>query len=373
MGMNNFKKTENKLDRYSIEAICKKIEKGIIRFDHPAQRESGQWTNKMRGNLMSDILQGNPIPPIILAEQKISGVSIVWDLDGKQRCMTVYDYMNGAFKISKQVRRNIIVYQAPKLDDNGHPMFDDNRIPLMEVKEFDITNKFFNQLPEELQDAIKEYCFDAVVYLDCSSEDIVYHIARYNDGKPMNKIQKGVVNLGESYANQVKELASHDFFKDCADFGKDGIKNGNINRAICETIMTTYHLDHWGGNNLEDMCSYLKENGTFDEFGEIEDSLDRLEDIIDGSNESLFTAKETFIWITVFNRFKELNIDDGKFADFLTEFIDEKLDAKVINGVTYKELEGNKSTKDRNLIIKKLNHLETLMKEYLKVNGSSAA
>ena len=85
MSMNNVKKSENKLERLPISAICKKIEKRTIRFDHPAQRCSEQWSNKMKGNLISDILQGNPIPPIILAEQIINGVSIIWDLDGKQR------------------------------------------------------------------------------------------------------------------------------------------------------------------------------------------------------------------------------------------------------------------------------------------------
>ena len=367
--INSFKKSESKTEKISIAAIAKKIEKHTIRFDHPAQRCSDQWTNKMKGNLISDIIQGNPIPHIILAEQNINGVTITWDLDGKQRCTTVYAYINNEFKISKQVRRNVIKYQAPILDENNKPMLDDQQIPVMEVREFNIANKSFKQLPEELRDAILEYCFDATVYLDCSSEDIVYHIARYNDGKPMNKTQKGVVNLGEEYATEVKNLAKHSFFVDCSDFGAKGKLNGNIDRCICETIMASNHLDDWAGNNLEEMCSFLKDNADVDEFSDFELELTDLEDVIDGSNESLFTSKESFIWLTVFHKFKSLDIDDERFGEFLTEFVEKNLNEKVFeNGVSYKDLEGNKSTKDRNLVINKINHLERLMKEYLQID-----
>lgn len=367
------RKSENKTTKISINDICNKIDKHTIRFDHPAQRCSDQWTNKMKGNLVSDILQGNPIPHIILAEQNINGVTITWDLDGKQRCTTMYNFIHDGFKISKQVRRNIITYQDNILDENGKIVLDDKGIPRMEWKEFDIANKSFSQLPEELQETIRGYCFDATIYLDCSSEDIVYHIARYNDGKPMNKTQKGIVSLGEEYATEVKDLAKHSFFIDCGEYGKNGQVNGNIDRCICETIMATNHIDNWAGNNLEAMCTYMKDNACIEEFDDIEDTLTRLEDIVDGSNECLFTNKESFIWMTVFNRFKKTGVDDEKFGEFLTEFVESNMSERKIGNVSYAELEGNKCTKDKSLIVKKINHLVSLMNEYLNISEDSAA
>ncbi|MCQ4991631.1 hypothetical protein NE599_22050, partial [[Clostridium] symbiosum] len=69
-----------------------------------------------------------------------------------------------------------------------------------EKQEFDIRGKKYSELPEELQDRFKEYNFEIVQYLNCSSEDIAYHIARYNEGKLMTVSQKGLTRLGEKFA-----------------------------------------------------------------------------------------------------------------------------------------------------------------------------
>ena len=66
-----------KTDKISIASIIKKIEKHTIRFDHPLQRESDQWSPAMKGNLISDILQGNKLHPLIFAEQIINGAAII--------------------------------------------------------------------------------------------------------------------------------------------------------------------------------------------------------------------------------------------------------------------------------------------------------
>lgn len=372
MGNQSFE--SNKTERYNVASIIKKIDKHTIRFDHPSQRESEQWSSKMKGNLISDILQGNPIPAIVLAEQIINGVSIVWDLDGKQRCTNVYSYVKNGFKIPKGIRRNIIRYQTAQKNQDGTIKLDEKGIPVMEWTEFNIVGKTYSQLPEELQDKLLEYCFDAVLYLNCSSEDIIYHIARYNDGKPMNKTQKGIINLGENFATEVKEIADHSFFVDCGEYGKNGKANGNIDRVICETIMASNYVDEWKPNQ-EKMCQFIKDNATEEVFDDIKDTLDRMEDIVDGSNESLFTNKESFIWLSVFSRFKKMNYNgktDEDFGKFMAAFVSD-LKNESLDGMTYNDLEGRKSTKDKNLVLKKLNHIEKLLVKYINGNTGAAA
>lgn len=67
--MGNLQTLEKSKDgQLGIFSIIKKIDSMTIRFNHPLQRSSEQWDSKTKGNLVSDILQGNPIPEIVLAE-----------------------------------------------------------------------------------------------------------------------------------------------------------------------------------------------------------------------------------------------------------------------------------------------------------------
>ena len=362
---------KSKMEKYPISSIIKQMDNRKIRFDHPSQRESDQWSNKMKGNLISDILQQNPIPDIVLAEQVVNGFSVVWDLDGKQRCTTVSSFVKNCFKIPKSIRRQNIRYQAAQHDNDGNVIIDENGFPVIEWKEFNIVGKYFKNLPEELQDIFMDYCFGAVLYLNCSSEDIIYHIARYNDGRPMNKTQKGIINLGNEYASEVKQISNHGFFRDCGEYGKNGKINGNIDRVICETIMASNYIDNWKGNQ-EDICTFIKENASKDDFNDVVDTLNRLEEIVDGSNEGLFTNKESFIWFSVFHRFKSMNRDDDEFGRFMTDFVD-SLHERKIGEVNYDELEGRKSTKDKALVTNKINHIEQLLREFLGIENDTAA
>ena len=141
-----------KTDRISIASIVKKIDRHTIRFDHPLQRESDQWSPSMKGNLVSDILQGNKLHPLIFAEQIINGVPIIWDLDGKQRCTNAYSYSKNGYKVSKNIRRWLIKYQTTEKDENGNDILDENGFPIAVNAEFDIRGKKFSDLPEELRD-----------------------------------------------------------------------------------------------------------------------------------------------------------------------------------------------------------------------------
>lgn len=361
---NNSTFEKSKMEKYNVGSIVRKMNDHTIRFDHPVQRESEQWTPKMKGNLISDILQGNPIPALVLAEQVVNGMSIIWNLDGKQRCTNVYDYINDGFKITKTIRRNIIKYQSIIRDEEGNSVLDENGFPKMEWIEFDLCNKKYSQLPRELQERINEYCFEAVLYLNCSNDDIAYHITRYNEGKPMNQSQKGIIRLGEEYASIVKSISKMPFFTDCGCYSHKDSRNGTIDRVVTESVMAINYLDHWK-KNQEDMCKFLKKNATIEQFDELEDTIERLTDIVMEEHDELFNTKESFIWFTVFTKFKKMKYEDNIFAEFLTAYVNE-LHSKKINDVTYDELKENRSTKDKSVIIKKITHLEQLLNDFLK-------
>ena len=84
---------DSKKIRLHIGSIVKKMDRHAINFDHPLQRASEQWSSVMKGNLISDILQENPIPDLVFAEQEIHEAPVTWGIDGKQRCTNIKDFV----------------------------------------------------------------------------------------------------------------------------------------------------------------------------------------------------------------------------------------------------------------------------------------
>ena len=355
----------NKDTKLSVASIIKKIDNCTIRFDHPLQRSSDQWTKLMKGNLISDILQGNPIPEIVLAEQVINNLGLIWDIDGKQRCTNVHSFRNNEYRINKNVTRPIIEYQAIVRDENKKPVLDEKGFPQSERRTFDIRNKKFADLPEELQDKFLDYDFKIVQYFNCTSEDIAYHIERYNSGRPMNTSQKGLTRIGEIYAEMAKNISAMSFFTELGGYKVSESKNGTLDRVIIETIMAINFLDNWM-KDQGDMCAYLKTHANEDMFDELEDIVERLTTVGNEEFFNIFDSKNSFIYFAAFSKFTQFNLNDQKFVDFMIAF-DRELHEVEINGVSFDEL-NKKSTKDKNVVVSKINHLVNLMKDYLGVS-----
>ncbi len=351
-----------KTDKISVFSIIRKMDKHTIRFDHPLQRESDQWSPAMKGNLISDILQGNRLHPLIFAEQIINGVPIIWDLDGKQRCTNAYAFSKNGYKLTKNIRRWCIQYQAMLKDENGREVLDENGFPVAENREFDIRGKKFADLPEELQDRFMEYNFNYDQYLNCTESDIAYHIERYNDGKPMTASQRGITKLGTEYAQIVKSISNMPFFKDMGGYKVSEFKNGTIHRVVVESVMAVNYLEDWK-KKQEDMCKYMKDHATYSDFDDFEDLVGRLEKAATEEVLDMFDSRDSFLWFGLFARFIKLGLADRKFIQFMTEF-SQSLHGRKVDGECYDEL-NRKATKDKNVVIRKMEKLETLMKEYL--------
>ncbi len=357
---------------YSIASINKKIENRTIRFDHPLQRESDQWNPSMKGNLISDILQGNPLPEIVFAEQIVNGIPVIWDLDGKQRCTNCYAFVNDGFKVSRNIRRWNIQYLAQTKDENGKPVLDENGFPISEYKKFDIRNKRFSQLPIELQEKFLDYTFKCDQYLNCDSDEIAYHIIRYNEGKSMSKSQKGITRIGEEFAALVKSISAMPFFREKGGYKVSEAKNGTLERVVVESVMASKYLNEWK-KEQENICEYLKENATSEDFDNFEDMVERLERVVTDDISDMFNSKDSFLWFGLFARFINTGEDDKKFIEFMAEFA-QSLHSKKVDGTTFdelcidKETGKTRATKDKYIVIPKMELLEKLMLEYLGIN-----
>lgn|GEM_PF-430947 len=365
---------KTKMIALSVISICLQLDARSILDNHPLQRASGQWSKIMQSNLISDLLQGNAIPPLLLAEQYINGVAYKWLLDGKQRLVgAIYSYLNDGFKISRNVERNMIEYQANEQDENGNIVCDSYGIPKKINCEFDIRNKKFSQLPKELQERFKNYNLQITLNLNCTKEQIEYDIRRYNQSKPMSVAQKGVTYLGEDFTKIVKTLSAKPFFKEKGNYSPSESYNGKLDRTIIESIMSINFLDKWNKSN-DVNCSYLKENAKVKQFNVLESIIDRLYDVVTDEVNDLFDSKNSFVWFTLFDRFTKTKIgrsetEDEKFVEFLAAY-KEELHSRKIDGMTTEDIDYNAGTKGRVAVRKKLEHIEALMNEFLGIEVS---
>ena len=70
---------------YTLEMYLKKIKEMDIRSDQDVQRLSGAWNNAMINELVVSVLNGEYIPPVILAEEQDSRNGSLTGFSGQQR------------------------------------------------------------------------------------------------------------------------------------------------------------------------------------------------------------------------------------------------------------------------------------------------
>lgn len=342
---------------YTLEMYLKKMKDQDIRSDQDVQRMSGAWNNNMVNELITSVLNDEYIPPIILGAEKNSQM---WIIDGLQRSTALMMFRYGKYKVTPSIEEPVIPYRAKVMEADGEACIDGNGDIVWEDREFDLRNKTYDRLPEELKKAFDEYQVETVVHENYDMQQISRLVRRFNFNKGMSVSQRAFT-FCDKYARKIREILKMGFFIE-AKYTKAERKNGTLERVIMETAMFTFHLDNW--KKSSQIGAFLNENASMEEFEVLESDIMRLENIITEDSYSLFTSKDSFILFTLFHKFTKLNTDDGRFADFLAYF------KELTAGQDMNEFYGvdkNASTKDKNVILKKLDMLETLMLEYLGI------
>lgn len=135
--------------------------------------------------------------------------------------------------------------------------------------------------------------------------------------------------------------------------------------------MCMFHFDNWKKQSKQ-MGAYLNENASASEFETLNSNLHHLENIVTEDLKDIFTSKDVFVWLTLYDKFTHLGLGDSKFIEFLMAF-KEGLNAKEINGVNFITVDKNRSTKDKSVISRKLNILETLMLDFLHMDRKDSS
>jgi len=347
---------------YTMDMYLNKMMDKDIRSDADVQRMAGQWSGDMVNELVATVLSDDYIPPIILGEEMNSQL---WVIDGLQRSTSFMLFKYGNYKVTSAIDNSVITYRAKAKDKQGKLLFDENGDIIWEEVEFQLKNKTYDELPDELKKRFNEYQIETVIHEECDTERISKLIKRYNNHTAMNTTQKAFTHI-DRFAREVRSILDMDFFATKGIYTEKDRLKGNLERVVLESVMCMFHADDWK-KQMKSMAVYLNDNAGREEFIKLSENIRRLEEVVTYELADVFTVKDSFVWITLFDKFTAFNIDDCRFADFLAAFKN-GLRNRMVDGQLFDTADEGKGTKDRVVIMTKLHILETLMREFFCLN-----
>ena len=169
---------------WTLKQILKMVMAKKFTFDNMSQR-SYVWEPNRKSNLIHSLIEGYPVPP--LYARRVDGK--IYDfLDGKQRINAVCGFMNNEY--------SLIGVDDVELEDGSF---------------MDINGMKFDDLPEELQDRIKDYTFVIQYFDDITDEQIRVLFCKLNNGKPLSAKEKNIAYCVDIMT--VANIAEHEVFQ----------------------------------------------------------------------------------------------------------------------------------------------------------------
>ena len=180
---------------FSLGQYLKLMKAEVIRTDQDCQRLSGQWNSNMINELIATVLTDNYIPPIILGEETDNGITRQYIIDGLQRSTNLSLFRYGNFKTTKNLEEYMVSYQRKILDGNGNPKRDSQGEIIWESVQYDIRNKTYGQLPEELKERFDGYQIETVIHQECGATELSKLVRKYINQVAMHMAQKAFTYL----------------------------------------------------------------------------------------------------------------------------------------------------------------------------------
>lgn len=356
---------------YSLDQYLKAIKEEIIRTDQECQRLSGQWTPNMINELIYSVLTDNYIPAVILGEETSNGITRQWIIDGLQRSSTLSMFRYGNTRITKNIDECMVTYQRKATDENGNVKRDSAGEIIWETVEYDIRNKTYENLPEELKDRFNGYQLETVIHPDCDMTEVSKLVRKYNNNKPMNVAQRAFTYI-DAFAGEIREITKNKFFFDMYLCSRNDRKNGTLERVVVDMALLASYPEHYQKDTKLGF-KWLNENGTMKDFCDLEDLLTRLTETTEITEEirALFNSKNAHIFISAFKAFTELGRKDTEFGLFLQWFVGSGKTTEI-NGKSWNDWNLDRSTRDKGTVHGKIKYLVTLVNQYCKANKQIA-
>lgn len=366
--------TDNyRMDKFPLGSLLDDMRDGKINKKHILQRKPFQWTERQKNKYLTRVLNGQPIPEIVICEQTTNGKKKSHLIDGLQRLSYAELFRADGIVVKIDGAEFYeIPYKEYKYDSEGNILMDGEGDAMFEEKVFNVIGKKFSEFPQFLKDRFNKFNINVTTYFNCSDEQIAYHIRNYNNQEGMNKAQYEFTGVDIHVAEKIKDISEkNSFFKD--DYGKYTAKNkikGDVDKIVVESIMAINFLNDWK-KEVKDSFSFISENVTDNMFNSFVESLNRLCKIVDKDAKGIFTTTNSPVWFAVFEKFKKLNIPDVRFKDFI-KYVSESLDDLYVDGKSFAEIYKSRNTRDKATVVGKVNGLITLMYDFLNITEIDA-
>jgi hypothetical protein len=173
--------------------VAKMIEKETISFDNIVQRGE-VWETWRMSELIWSILMNYPVPPIYCERssgndnEKIRRFDC---LDGKQRCTTIYKFLNDKFALTQ-------LKPIPYIDEDGNE------------ETIDVSGRKFSELDEELQDIIRDATITVRYYDNLDQSQKAEMFRRLNNGKPLSTKSRTLASAKN--IEDLLDIGSHKLF-----------------------------------------------------------------------------------------------------------------------------------------------------------------
>lgn len=356
---------------YSLDQYLKLMNAETIRSDQECQRRSGQWNSNMVNELIFTVLTDNYIPPVILGEETVNGITRQWLIDGLQRSSSLSMFRYANTRITKNLDESIVTYQRKILDENGDPKRDEQGEIVWESVDYDIRNKTYNQLPDELKDRFNGYQIEAAIHQNCETTEISKLVRKYNNHTAMNTAQKGFTYMDE-FASEIRRITENRFFLDVYTCSRNDRKNGTLERVISETALLCSYPDLYRKDTKTNFKA-LNENASISDFDNLDDLLTRLTASVEKTKDirALFNSKHAHIFVTVFKALVESGRKDEDFGKFLEWFVSSGSQTEI-DGKSWEMWDSNKATRDSNVVHGKIDYLVKVMEQYFMDNRKAA-
>ena len=229
---------------FALSQYLKLMKNETIRTDQDCQRLSGQWNQNMMNELIFTVLTDGYIPPVILGEETANGITKQYIIDGLQRSSTLSMFRYANTRITKNLDEYVVTYQRKILDEDGNPKRDEKGEIIWEATEFDIRNKTYAQLPEELKERFDGYQIEAAIYQDCDMTELSKLVRKYNNHVAMNAAQKAFT-YSDTFAGEIRNITRNRFFLDMYTCSRNDRKNGTLERIVGDMVFLSNYPDQY--------------------------------------------------------------------------------------------------------------------------------